>query len=341
MSDFTICAYVRSDVGKVRNNNEDNYRIQEKFRSDVSKNNSELTVECTDDSALFSVCDGMGGEECGEIASLIAVRDIRSASCENWKDIVNEDVQKLNISVCDYAKENRVTRMGSTLSNLYIDKGKAIAVNVGDSRVYLFRNGNITRLTEDHDETTRLVKLGMLTEEQAKTDKRRHQLTQFLGMFEDEVVPEPHFSDEIALSNGDRFLLISDGVSDLIKDNELQDFLSKGMTPKETVNAIVDEALSRGGKDNTTAMVVDVTSDKAEAKEKSAKGKYVAVSLILVLLLIVLFLVGLLLFQQRNKPDEFEQEQIQETTEMLGGESTEETTEETAEEKEDVSVNGN
>ncbi len=263
MSDFKVHAFVRSDVGKIRKNNEDNYRILDKYRSDVSVNNSELSADCCDERALFSVCDGMGGEECGEVASLIAVKGMREAGYESWKTIAGEDVQSLNRAVCDYSIENHISRMGSTLSNLYIDNGRAIAVNLGDSRVYMFRNGSITRLTHDHDEASRLVNMGILTDEQARSDSRRHQLTQFLGMYEDEIIPEPYFSDTIKLLDGDRFLLVSDGATDLINDEELREFLGEGLSAEDTANRIVDEALLRRGHDNTTVMVIDVSSEGA------------------------------------------------------------------------------
>jgi len=258
MYKYTLTAGVRSDVGNVRSNNEDNYYICGKYRADVSENNSKAQCQVTDRRALFSVCDGMGGVEFGEIASLIAVSNMRYAKKADFHKISGEDVQIINKKVGEIGLEKCSGRMGSTLSNLYIDNGCAIACNLGDSRTYLLRDNILTKLSEDHDEATRLVKMGIITPEQALTDNRRHQLTQFLGMLEDEIIPEPYYSDEISIKEGDRFLICSDGVSDSILDEEIADYLKEPLSAQEMADKLVDEAISRGSKDNCTALVVDV-----------------------------------------------------------------------------------
>ncbi len=113
-------------------------------------------------------------------------------------------------------------------------------------------------MSVDHDETTRLVNMGVLTPEQAVTDKRRHQLTQFLGMYEDEVVPEPYYSDEIIIEDGDLFFICSDGVCDVLSDDEIKRILLENESIKETVNRLIDRALENGSKDNCTALLVEV-----------------------------------------------------------------------------------
>ena len=271
MCKFVISACVRSDVGRIRNNNEDNYRLLDVFRKDVEQNNSEASINCTDQKAIFSVCDGMGGEECGEIASLIAVQNIRSTEKKTFKEIAIEDAVSINAMVCKAAIEKNISRMGSTMANLYIDAGTAIAANVGDSRVYFYRKGILKQLTMDHDEAARLVNMGVLTIEQAQTDKRRHQLTQYLGMNDEEIVPEPYFCDEIKISDGDRFLLVSDGVTDDLTDDDIAKILNKGLLPKETVDTIVDTALERSGHDNITAIVVDI-KENAKSFWKVMRG---------------------------------------------------------------------
>ena len=258
MYKYTLTAGVRSDVGNVRSNNEDNFYICGKYRTDVNDNNSKAQCRVTDRRALFSVCDGMGGVEFGEIASLIAVSNMRNAKKADFYKISGEDVQSINKQVGDIGLEKCSGRMGSTLSNLYIDNGSAIACNLGDSRTYLFRDNTLTKLSEDHDEATRLVNMGIITPEQALTDNRRHQLTQFLGMLEDEVIPEPYYSEEITIKDGDRFLICSDGVSDMLLDNELADLLNESLSAQDMADKLVDEALKRGSKDNCTALIVDV-----------------------------------------------------------------------------------
>ncbi len=255
---FSLLASVLSDVGRVRGNNEDNYLLIDRYREDVDEKVSRAMCRVPDRKALFSVCDGMGGEEFGEVASLIAVSGMRPASFKFFREISEQDVLTLNDAVCEEMKKRGNGRMGSTLSNLYIDHGRALACNVGDSRTYLYRDGILQRLSVDHDEATRLVSLGILTPEQAMTDKRRHQLTQFLGMKEDEIVPEPYYSEEISIRDGDRFFLCSDGVTDVMTDEDIAAVLSENLSPEETVENLVRQSLERGSRDNCTALIVDV-----------------------------------------------------------------------------------
>ena len=257
MYNYTLSAYVRSDVGTIRTNNEDNYNLCGRFREDVSINNSEAFCNVSDREALFSVCDGMGGENCGEIASLIAVSNLRSAQKNEFRKISAEDVLILNEKVCESGRKEGNGRTGTTLSNLYIDNGHALACNVGDSRTYLLRDGILYRLSVDHDEATRLINMGVLTPEQAKDDNRRHQLTQFLGMHEDDIIPEPYCSDEIVIEDGDRFFICSDGISDVLSDEDIRRVLKEGLPVKDTVNRLIDMALECGSKDNCTALLVE------------------------------------------------------------------------------------
>ena len=258
MSKFLLDASVRSDVGNVRKNNEDNYFLCGEYREDVNLNDSRKECRVTDDKALFSVCDGMGGEAHGEIASLVAVANMRGFESKDFGAPVHEDVLRLNELVCEEVRKRGRMRMGSTLTNIYIDNGKAIATNLGDSRSYLLRNGELSRLSVDHDEATHLMQLGLLTEEEAATDGRRHQLTQFLGMMEDDIIPVPFVGDVIDLKAGDRFLICSDGITDVLSDDDIRDILSVKDKAGKASNDLVETALLKNSKDNCTAMVIDV-----------------------------------------------------------------------------------
>ncbi|MBR0093501.1 MAG: serine/threonine-protein phosphatase, partial [Lachnospiraceae bacterium] len=208
-------AYVRSDVGRVRENNEDNYYFCGYIREDVTMLRSAAVCETEYTPTLYAVCDGMGGESHGEAASLIAVRHLHPYEYSGVKTGADSDLQAANDEICGEIKKRGCARMGTTLAALYLDKEMAVVCNIGDSRIYLLRHGLLTQLSTDHDEAASLVRMGMLTKEQARTDKRRHALTQYLGVPPEEMTLEPAF-DEVRLLPGDRFLLCSDGITDLI-----------------------------------------------------------------------------------------------------------------------------
>lgn len=258
MSSLYLDACVRSDVGTVRGNNEDNYNLCGQYREDVDENDSRKECRVRDEEALFSVCDGMGGEAHGEIASLVAVSNMKSLKSSEFDTAVNEQVLQLNRLVCEEVNKRGHISMGSTLSNLYIDKGQAQACNLGDSRTYMLRDGELKKLSVDHDEATHLVRLGLLSEEDARTDVRRHQLTQYLGMPEEEFIPEPYLSERISIRPGDRFMICSDGVTDVLSDQEIKDILAVKNRPGEACNDLIYTALLKKSKDNCTALVVDV-----------------------------------------------------------------------------------
>ena len=254
----TLDAAVRCNVGKVRDNNEDNVYLCGAYRKDVAQNDFRAAEQVSGAPALFAVCDGMGGQENGERASLIAVRHLRPHPIDNVRVAAGQDFLSANTEICDDIRRAGGVRMGATVAALYVDGDRALAGNIGDSRIYLFRGGNLEQLSEDHDEAARMVRLGILTKEQALTDKRRHRLTQHLGLFSDEVIPEAYWSDLIALQEEDRFLVCSDGITDMLKDEQIRGILARKQPAKETADLLVEEALRAGGRDNATALVVDV-----------------------------------------------------------------------------------
>ena len=255
---FKLTSSVCCDVGKIRDNHEDNYYLCGTYREDVNLLRSRDEHTGYDDCALFSVCDGMGGQEHGEIASLIAIKHLRPHDMHSVKSEAQKDFLESNQAICDEIIKADGVRMGSTVAALYIDRGKAISGNIGDSRVYLFRDHELNQISEDHDEAARLVKMGVLTPEEAKKDKRRHRLTQHLGLFEDELIPEVYWSELIEIKDGDRFLLCSDGITDMLSDELICEILNNNDNTEKTADLLIEQALSVGGKDNATALVVDV-----------------------------------------------------------------------------------
>lgn len=254
---LTLRAAVCTDVGRVRQTNEDNFYLQGAVREDVSLLRCTVRRGARAEQALFAVADGMGGEANGERASLITVRSLYPCAFGTIAETAAASIRRANELVCHEIERNRGRRMGSTLAALYIDDGKAVCCNVGDSRVYLLHRGNLRQLSQDHTRVAQMVRMGLLTPEQAAVHKNRHILSQNIGIFEDEMLLEPFFSEAIPMEPGDTFLLCSDGLTDMVPEEQIAEALAAG-TAAQTAQRLVNLALEHGGKDNVTALVVQV-----------------------------------------------------------------------------------
>lgn len=253
-----IKAAVGTHVGKVRRNNEDNFYLNGYIRSDISQCEASYQWSGKTIRFLAAVADGMGGEDRGETASLIAVERLAPCDLAKLPDAAIDCIQEANRKICTEIEHNGGKRMGSTLAALYIDQGQAVCCNIGDSRVYHLRDGVFTQLSVDHNRAWSMVEMGVLTREQAAQHPSRHELTQHLGIFEDEFMIEPAFSAPVSLQEGDRFLLCSDGLTDMVSENQLSELLSESGSPEEQVSKLIQLALDRGGRDNITALVVQL-----------------------------------------------------------------------------------
>jgi len=247
-------------VGLVRSNNEDNYYVNGKFKRDNTIS-TEGYKDVTPRSAyLYAVCDGMGGEDFGEIASMIAVATLARYQDTDIRQTVMEYINKANDIICGQIEKNDGVRGGTTIAILYINGNKAISYNIGDTRVYLLRGEELYLLSEDHTEAERMVKMGLITSEEAKTHKSKHKLTQHLGIFPDELLIEPYVSVDVDIYKNDVFLVCSDGLTDMVSDDEIRVILS--MQDADTVQIakkLSATAQTYGGKDNSTVVVVRAT----------------------------------------------------------------------------------
>lgn len=260
------CVAVTS-VGKVRDNNEDNFYINEYFKKSTSTLYEQYEDNNRRKQYLYAVCDGMGGEELGEVASMIAVKTLVQYQKTDIKSTIMDYIQEANKLICNEIKKNAGVRIGTTLALLFITAGKAIAYNIGDSRVYLFRNNKLMQLSEDHTQVQRLVDMGLLEKDAAANHKDRHKLTQHLGIFPDELILEPHVSQEIDLEQNDIFLLCSDGLTDMVSDDDIADILSdKKEGPESMTEMLISKALENGGKDNVTVVLLKVDMQQVLGK---------------------------------------------------------------------------
>lgn len=250
---YALCC----DVGKVRTNNEDNYYCDGQYRSDVNQNHVSLTGRGKANRFLAAVCDGMGGEESGEVASLLAVKHLRPCALDAVPAAAHIAVQTANEAICQMMRQKGL-RMGSTLTALYIDRRTSIPINLGDSRIYLYREGQLSRLTTDHCKAESLVRLGLLTPDEAHKHHSKHELTQYLGVFPEEMLLEPDIGSPIRLRPGDTFLLCSDGLTDMVDDVAIASTLASSGVAGTMAKALLDQALNAGGRDNITVLVVQV-----------------------------------------------------------------------------------
>ena len=269
----------RTHTGRVRSNNEDNFYLQGRYREDVEQGEDEAVCRAADRRFLAAVADGMGGEEQGEKASLMAVRALKPCSFGEISSQAAAAVDEANREICEEIENQGGRRMGSTLVSLYMDEGKAVCCNVGDSRAYLLREGKLSQLSVDHNKAGRMVELGVLTPEQAARHPSRHELTQHLGIFADEMVIEPAVSQTVELEDGDLFLLCSDGLTDMVSMEDMKAVLSGGVSPQEMAKELVRLALAGGGRDNVTVIVLQIREKEpvwrrlfGRAGSKEAKG---------------------------------------------------------------------
>ena len=292
-----IDGFAITHVGKVRSNNEDNYCLFGARCQDVERKVQSIGRVAQPYQEIVAVYDGLGGEEAGEIASSIAASSITACKLEQFREEPNHQIQAVNDKICNIMKSKGGGRMGTTMVALYIDRNKAVCCNVGDSRCYLLRKNVLQQLSVDHSEGQQMIKMGILTEEMVRQSKHKHKLTQHLGIFRDEFVIEPYFSPLIALQQGDSFLLCSDGLTDMVADNEIEETMKKFSSAEDVANTLVKKALLYGGKDNITVVVLQVKNAKRFLKRQkiSVRWKiFYGICCIILLLLALIVITSLM-----------------------------------------------
>jgi len=240
-----------TDIGKVRATNQDQVLVAE---------------------PLFAVADGMGGHAAGEVASLTAVEALRQAFNRDRSAAgLVAAAEQANRAVWDRAADDASLRgMGTTLVAMALvqvdGEDRLIVINVGDSRLYLLRQGELEQLTSDHSLVQELVDVGELSEAEAAVHPQRNVLTRALGVDPDVVVDDL----QILPVKGDRYLLCSDGLPREVSDAQLASILRRFTNPTHAAKELVAQARAHGGNDNITVIVVDVVDDDDRAAAASA-----------------------------------------------------------------------
>ena len=244
----------RTDVGMIRSGNEDNF-----------------AVDASADRGLFIVADGMGGHAAGEVASEMAVQIVElelkgaasdlanQATAQQAGDKVAAALRKANRNIHDRTMhEVDKQGMGTTASVLVVSPSRYLIGQVGDSRVYLLRDGSLQQLTKDHSYVQEQVDAGFLTPEQARYHPYSNVITRCVGASPD-VEPDI-YKGEVRV--GDLFLVASDGLTGMVDDRRLQTLLLSRTEPERKVHLLISEANGRGGLDNITAIIVQVAPDE-------------------------------------------------------------------------------
>lgn len=235
-----------SDVGRVREGNEDAVRVDERLH-------------------LFAVADGMGGHRAGEVASATALEALRAAVAAGRP--ISEAIESANTAVFAKAHDDENLRgMGTTLTAAVATDGNSIVIgHVGDSRAYRFHADELEQITEDHSLVEELVREGRLTPEQAVVHPQRSIITRALGVDESVVVDVY----PVELDPGDRVLICSDGLTTMVREVDIARILRREHDPQRAANMLVDAANAAGGEDNVSAVVLEAASDDPPPGERA------------------------------------------------------------------------
>ncbi len=267
----------RSDVGLVREHNEDSFVVR---------------------FPLFAVADGMGGHEAGEVASSIAVTRLAELAPAGADDAeLARAVESANMSVIEApAKGTGRPGMGTTCTSVIIEGTTMAVAHVGDSRCYLLHKGQLMRVTHDHSYVEELVAAGQITAEEARVHPNRSVITRALG--NDPKMQADHFTVDV--SRGDRILLCSDGLSSMVTDGVIEETLMSCTAPQSCADALVDAALAEGGSDNVTCIVIDVKNDGVAEKAFHSRMRNLGVGAAVVAAIAILVLAVLLVVSNHS-----------------------------------------
>ncbi|MDO8879511.1 MAG: Stp1/IreP family PP2C-type Ser/Thr phosphatase [Coriobacteriia bacterium] len=238
-----------SHVGMVRPGNEDAYLLAP---------------------PLYAVADGLGGHQAGEIASSLAIDTLLdTAPRQADAKALGRSIRRANAAVIDAAASGRGrSGMGTTLTAAMVDGTRIAVAHVGDSRAYLLHLGALEQLTQDHSMVADLVRQGRLSAEEARNHPNRSVITRALGSDPDTLAD----TFEVEAASGDRLLLATDGLTGLVRDEDIERILAAAATPATAVDQLIDAALDAGGHDNVTVVVADIGKVKPTRAARSAGG---------------------------------------------------------------------
>lgn len=267
---FDVSASILSDVGCVRELNEDSGAY-------IQPDNPDLRAS---KGSLILVADGMGGHSAGEVASRLAVDTITRIYYEATDDpqsALKRAFVEANREINKAAeKDESKTGMGTTCTALVLQNGTAISAHVGDSRLYLVRDQAIYLMTEDHSAVMEMVKAGLITMEQARHHPDKNVILRAMGSHPE--VEVACWSAPFPVRGGDKFVLCSDGLYDLVGDDEIKEGVA-GRDPLSACQTLIGLARERGGHDNITVGVIAVELAKGVATRRVKETREAEVAL--------------------------------------------------------------
>lgn len=246
---------VRSHKGNVRSNNEDNlYAAGIMLPSEFCDRpfSADASVSAP---IILAVCDGMGGEERGELASRIAVKNLTELQ-RTIGNIMPKEMDKVvqaYIEMANYEISTYGVRSGTTIALSVINDKGVYCFNVGDTRIYCLQSDMFTQVTNDHTQGAEIARSGIISMEQARQSKSGNKLTRCIGFgncYNIDSYP--------AIKGKCRLLLCSDGLTDMVSDLEIKNILVAAEKPSDAAEQLLKLALSHGGKDNVTIITADI-----------------------------------------------------------------------------------
>ncbi len=244
--DFSFSWHGETDAGRIRRENQDTFI-------------AELEI------GLFVVSDGMGGHRGGALASKIVIDDLpvlietglgrlRAGTPKAIRSLLRRSIPEQSRQLrLEGTSESGFKDMGATVVAALLQKGRCFIANVGDSRAYRLRKGRLVQLTRDHSVVSELLEQGRIEPEEALNHAAQGQITRYMGM---EEKARPHVCS-FGLKKGDRLLLCTDGLTDMLDDRAIAAVLSSETEPDAACGALVGSANNAGGHDNITVLVVD------------------------------------------------------------------------------------
>lgn len=233
-----------TDIGLTRSDNQDAYKVTE-----VGRN------------LLAIVCDGMGGAKAGNVASRLTADEVAEltkeelSQTEDIKDarsIIRRAMRTVNRKLYRMAKNDpNLSGMGTTIVCAFVTDEGVLVMNIGDSRAYLVSDGAIEQVTRDHSMVEEMIRNGQITREESRSHPGKHIITMAIGP-DDDILPDAY---EFTLKKEDRLLLCTDGLHNMLTDEEILDIISGASNGDEACRRLIDAANAHGGRDNITAVL--------------------------------------------------------------------------------------
>lgn len=245
-----------TNIGTTRKINQDNFYINGEILRDPYKKQFSAKGEFSD--GIFAIADGMGGESDGEYASLRAVESLNMLRGKKptYEEICS-CVEAANKEICD--KITATGKKSGTTIVLAVFEGKELNIyNIGDSKCLLYSRGTLVQLSRDHTVTAQMVEAGLMTKEQARKDRRSHQLFQHLGIFPDDMTLSLYQREKIDFQKDDVLILCSDGMTDGLEDADIIRYIETAAF-ENLSKELVKAAMENGSKDNVSVLAIKKT----------------------------------------------------------------------------------